>query len=97
MRGIICSRLTALKLAPLLLLGACATTQPGIRTVMVDRPVIQVEHCVKKEDVPTRPATLNSGPTPSNLEQALSLALAKISEWTRYGNRTDEILRACTE
>lgn len=91
MRGII------FKLAPLLLLGACATTQPGLRTVMVDRPVIQVEHCVKKEDVPARPATLNSGPTPSSLDQALSLALAKLSEWTRYGNRTDEILRACTE
>lgn len=91
MRGII------FKLTPLLLLGACATTQPGIRTVMVDRPVVQVEHCVRQEDVPARPATLNSGPTPSNLEQALSLALAKISEWTRYGNRTGEILRACTE
>ncbi len=91
MRGVI------FKLAPLLLLGACATTQPGIRTVMVDRPVVQVEHCVKKEDVPARPSALNSGPAPSNLEQALSLALAKLSEWTRYGHRTDEILRACVE
>lgn len=85
------------KLMPLLLLAGCASTQPGIRTIMVDRPVVQVEHCVNKEDVPARPAPLNTGPPPSDLEQALSVALAKISEWTRYGNRTDEILRACVE
>jgi hypothetical protein len=91
MRGVI------FKLMPLLFLAGCASTQPGIRTVMVDRPVVQVEHCVNKEDVPARPASLNTGPAPSDLEQALSVALAKISEWTRYGNRTDEILRACVE
>lgn len=85
------------KLMPLLLLGACASTQPGIRTVMVDRPVVQVEHCVNEEDVPARPAPLNTEPIPSDLEQALSVALAKVSEWTRYGNRTDEILRSCVE
>lgn len=85
------------KLTPILLLGACSATQPGIRTVLVDRPVVQVEHCLNREDVPSRPAPLNTEPIPSDLEQALSVALAKISEWTRYGNTTDEILRACVE
>lgn len=89
MRGIIC------KLAPLLLLAGCATTQPAIRTQIVEKPVIQVEKCVKAEDVPSRPRPLSQEAKPSDLETALSVALAKISEWTRYGNKTDEILKNC--
>lgn len=90
MRGIIC------KLAPLLLLAGCATTQPAIRTQIVEKPVIQVEKCVKAKDVPSRPRPLAQEAKPSDLETALSIALAKISEWTRYGNKTAEIIKNCT-
>lgn len=89
MRGIIC------KLAPLLLLAGCATTQPAIRTQIVEKPVIQVQKCIKAEDVPTRPRPLAQEAKPSDLETALSIALAKISEWTRYGNKIDEIIKNC--
>jgi hypothetical protein len=89
MRGIIC------KLAPLLLLAGCATTQPAIRTQIVEKPVIQVQKCIKAGDVPVRPRPLSQEVKPSDLETALSVALAKISEWTRYGNKTDEIIKNC--
>jgi PBP1b-binding outer membrane lipoprotein LpoB len=85
MRGIIFSAL---------LLAGCATTQPAIRTQIVEKPVIQVEKCVKAKDVPARPRPLNEV-KPTDLETALSIALAKISEWTRYGNKTDEVLKNC--
>lgn len=89
MRGI------AFKLLPVVLLASCATT-PGIKTVLVDRPVIKVEKCIKKEDVPQRPEDLKRTPMPKDLETALSVAIAKISEWTRYGNKTDEIMKNCS-
>lgn len=77
-----------------LLLAGCATTQPAIRTQIVEKPVIQVEKCVKAEDVPVRPRPLSEA-KPVDLETALSIALAKISEWTRYGNKADEVLTNC--
>lgn len=86
---------TLFKLAPLLLLGACATTQPAIRTQIVEKPVVITQKCVKVEDVPSRPRPLAQEAKPSDLETALSTALAKISEWTRYGNKTDEIMKNC--
>lgn len=85
MRGIIFS---------VLLLAGCATTQPAIRTQIVEKPVIQIEKCVKAEDVPVRPRPLSES-KPNDLEAALSIALVKISEWTRYGNKADEVLRNC--
>lgn len=81
-----------IKLAPLLLLGACAT-QHGIRVEYVDRPVITVEKCIRKDDVPKAPSKLP--PLPTDLEGALATALAKVSEWTRYGKRVDIILPKC--
>lgn len=86
MRGILFSAL---------LLAGCATTQPAIRTQIVEKPVIQVQKCVRAGDVPVRPRPLFQGVKPSDLETALAAALAKISEWTRYGNKTDEIIKNC--
>lgn len=78
-----------------LLLASCATTKdPGIKVEYIEKPVIQVQSCVKASDVPDRPARLAS--PPDNLERALSLALAKVSEWTRYGNKADVILKGCS-
>lgn len=78
-----------------LCLAACSTpSTPGIKVEYIDRPVVQVQPCVKASDVPTRPSRLAS--PPDNLERALSLALAKVSEWTRYGNKSDVILKGCS-
>lgn len=85
MRGILFSAL---------LLAGCATTQPAIRTQIVEKTVIQVQKCVKAEDVPVRPRPLSEA-KPNDLEAALSIALTKISEWTRYGNKADEVLTNC--
>jgi hypothetical protein len=89
MRGIL------YKLLPILLVSGCMTAQPGIRTEIVEKPVIQVQKCIKISDVPVRPRPLKDEPKPSDLESALSTALVKISEWTRYGNKTDEIIKNC--
>lgn len=78
-----------------LLLGCGERPEPGIKIQYVDRPVVTVEKCIKKEDVPTRPDKL--GGTPSDLEQALSLALAKVSEFTRYANKTEIIMKNCIQ
>ena len=91
MRGVRCN-----VLLPLLLLGACATTpEKGIKVEYVDRPVITETKCVKVKDIPQRPGSLAASGLPSNVERALSLAMAKVSEWTRYGNKTNEILVSC--
>lgn len=89
MRGILFSLLVGLSLC------GC-TTNAGIKTVFVDRPVITVEKCIKKEDVPVRPQALKDGPHPTTLDQALGFAEAKVSEWTRYGDKTDVIVKGCT-
>lgn len=78
-----------------LLLVGCAHTTPGIKIQTVEVPVIHVQKCIKKEDTPTRPKRLGS--MPSNIEDALRIALAKVSEWTRYGNKADKIFAACQQ
>lgn len=91
MRGVSYSLLT-------LLLAACATTrEPGIKVEYVDKPVIVEQKCVKGKDIPSLPGRLSSTAIPSNVETALAVALAKVSEWTRYGNKTDAILKSCSE
>ena len=86
---------TLFKLASLLLLGACATTQPAIRTQIIEKPVVITQKCVKAGDIPPIPRSLAQEEKPSDLETALSTALSKISEWVRYGNKADEILKNC--
>lgn len=77
-----------------LLLSACQTATPGIKVEYVDRPVITETKCVKVGDIPVLPKRL--GTAPSNLETALAVSLAKVSEWMRYGNKTDAILKSCS-
>lgn len=91
MPGLKCS------IALLILLSACAKPEQGIRVEYVDRPVITETSCVKAKDVPSRPGPLSSSATPKNLESALSVALAKVSEWTRYGGRANAILTSCAK
>lgn len=79
----------------LLLLSACATPTQGIKVEYVDRPVITETKCVKVKDIPAVPKKLGAAPT--NLETALAISLAKVSEWLRYGNKTDAILKSCSE
>lgn len=86
MRGILFS--------PLLLLTGCATTS-AIHTQIVEKPVVLTQSCVLEKDIPIRPEKLSKGPAPNDLESALSLALSKISEWSRYGDKAGEILANC--
>lgn len=87
---------TLFRLLPLLLLASCTTTK-GIHTQFVDRPVITIEKCVKKEDIPTPPAPLRSQPAPKDLEDMASKAMGKVGEWEQYGHKTDQILKKCSE
>ena len=84
-------------LLPLTLMACATRGEPGIKVEYVDRPVIQEVPCVKAKDVPTRPAPLKDTALPSNVEAALSVALARISQWTRYGNKADAILTSCAK
>jgi hypothetical protein len=76
------------------LLAGCATTEPvAVRTVTVDRPVAVA--CVKKEDLPKRPA-----PTPVAVEKADSRQLAAAASadlraMDLYADQVDAILLAC--
>lgn len=75
------------------LLAACMP-KPGIEIRTVEKPVLVIEKCIKKEDAPVLPSPLQK-PIPSDLETALSVALAKVSEWTRYGAEASTIINGC--
>ncbi len=81
-----------------LLLAACATRgEPGIRVEYVDRPVIQQKYCLQPSDIPKRPGNLSGTAVPSNLEKALDVAMAKVSEWIRYGNQANVLMNGCAK
>ncbi len=85
MRAIYC-------LPALLLLGACAT-RPGIAVRTVTAPVVRVETCVAIADIPAPPAALPR--RPASAVVALDLAVAKLLEWTSYGEKADAVMRGC--
>jgi hypothetical protein len=89
MRGLVFSLLF------LVTISGCAKPSPAIRTQIVEKPVIQVQKCIAEEDTPVRPEPLAETPVPFDLETALSLALAKIADWTRYGNKTETAIKNC--
>ena len=78
----------------LLLLTGCTTVERGVKTQIVEKPVLITQKCVKTENIPTRPRPLSDS-QPTDLESAFSLSLSKISEWIRYGNKADEIFKNC--
>ena len=85
-------------LAAMIALAACAAPHaaaPSLnvqtQTVYIDRPVL----CVKAADVPPPPAALP--PRPADARAALDLALAKVIEWSGYGEKADPLLRACSK
>ncbi len=93
MRGSVFNLLIGLSL-----LTACGPRpEPGIKVEYIDRPVIQQKSCIQPTDIPKRPGSLSSVAVPSNLEKALDVAMAKVSEWIRYGNRADAIMSACAK
>lgn len=77
----------------LLLLAGCATT-PGIKVVHDQVPVITTKACINTADIPKEPSGL--GQAPDDIEKALATALAKVSEWSRYGEKADIALRGCS-
>lgn len=78
----------------LLLLGGCTTT-PGIRVERVEVPIVTVEKCIQKKDIPAKPSSLEK--MPFSLEVATRLSLAKLAEWQAYGNKVDPILKGCAD
>lgn len=96
MRGSRSKQLGLAVLAAAAVLSGCSTTgTPGIKVEKVEVPVIQVQHCVETKDIPAKPAALGAKKMPTLLEDQVRVALAKIGEWTKYGNSTDPILRGC--
>jgi len=94
MRGTLCNVSIILSLCLLGTTG-CARTSQGVSVKYVDRAVVQVEKCFKKEDRPTRPKSLKEEGLPADLEKALAVSLAKVSEFFRYSNKTEAILDSC--
>ena len=95
-------RLTQIRLCTAIglitLLNACAAPHAAVpslnvqtQTVYVDRPV----PCVQAADVPAPPAALP--PRPADARAALDIALAKVIEWTGYGEKADPLLRSCAK
>ena len=79
---------------PLVLaLSACQTARPGIEVRTVEEPVVRVESCIARADIPDRPASLPK--RPASIVAALDIAVAKILEWTSYGEKADAVLRGC--
>jgi len=84
---------------PLCLLGmsGCHKPSQGIRIEYVDRSVIKVEKCLKASERPTRPKSLQSEGLPADLERLAAVALAKVSEYFRYSNKTEAIMDNCQD
>lgn len=85
---------TVVWLMPFLTLGGCAH-QAGVRVDQIKVPVVVIQKCVNQKDIPLQPKSLHEKAAPSDLETALSWALAKIDEWTQYGHKVDPILKGC--
>lgn len=95
MRGIVFNRWAILLAVTCSALAGCQTKQPGIKVEYVDRPVVKIEKCLKKGDLPKQPGKLAAEGLPPDIERALSLSLATVSAWQRYGSETDKILERC--
>jgi len=96
MRGILFNASIVL---PLCILGmsGCSKPSQGIRVEYVDRSVIQIEKCLKASERPVRPTSLKSEGLPADLEKLASVALAKVSEYIRYSNKTEAIMDSCQD
>lgn len=78
-------------------MSGCSKPSQGIRVEYVDRSVIKVEHCLKASERPVRPTSLKSEGLPADLEKLASVALAKVSEYVRYSNKTEAIMDGCQD
>jgi hypothetical protein len=81
----------------LALLAGCQTPQPRVIEKVVTQPVV-VERpvpCIKDTDIPLLPAPLVDAPATANA--ALSLALAKLDEYVKYGAGSQSIMRNCAK
>jgi hypothetical protein len=76
------------------LITACAS-DPGVQVKYVDRPVVETRNCLRQEDIPKPPDKLRNTTTPHTIDSALSIALAKIAEWEKYGSAADAAMQSC--
>lgn len=72
-----------------IMLASCAPKPPVQVSVPVPVP------CLKPADVPALPSDLPAMPDDANA--ALSLAIDKLVDWSRYGKEADSKLRACSQ
>ena len=82
-----------LSLCGALALSGCATAQRGIEVRTVEVPVLRVETCIDEADIPRRPGPLPR--RPASAVAALDIAIAKLLEWTSYGEKADALLKGC--
>lgn len=80
-------------LVPVLLLAACAHSEPAVDVRTVEVPVIRVDKCVATKDIPARPAPLPK--RPKSISAAVDLLLAKVRSWELWGDKVDPLLRGC--
>ena len=82
-------------IAGALALGGCATRQPAIEIRTVEVPVLRVETCFEKADLPKVPSGLPK--RPSTVSSALDVAVAKVIEFQGYAAKADALLNICVK
>lgn len=90
-------RTRTLLTAMLLLVAGCQTPPTRVVEKIVTQPVV-VERpvpCIKDTDIPLLPTPLGSLPGGANA--ALSLALAKLDEYVKYGDGSQSMLQTCAK
>lgn len=76
-----------------LALAGCSTKPPAVEVRTVEVPVIRVEQCVARKDIPTKPGALPK--RPKGISAALDIAVAKVLELQTYADKADALIRGC--
>lgn len=77
----------------LVLLAGCNSRKPVIDVQTVEVPVLRVERCLDKKDIPARPGPLPK--RPSSVSVAVDILLGKVRNWELYGDKADASMQAC--
>lgn len=86
---------TCAGIALLALAGCAGKPLPAVEVRTVEVPVLRVEKCIAKADVPAKPAALPK--RPQAIGKALDVAVAKVLEWQTYGDRADAVMKGCAD
>ena len=91
--GMTSLRKMQIAIAAALLAGCAGKAPPAVEVRTVEVPVVRVEKCIAKRDIPTKPGPLPK--RPKAISQALDVAVAKVLEWQSYGDRADAVMKGC--